>query len=60
MLKLDNITLVAVSSIKIEENIQALIKSSKDITFNTIKFISHIKLNNLPINIEYINCEKFA
>lgn len=58
MLKLDNVTLVAVSSIKIEENINALISSSKYIEFNSIKFISHIKPINLSTNIEYIECEK--
>lgn len=58
MLKLDNVTLVAVSSIKINENIEALVRSTKDIQFNSIKFISDIRPSNLPVNIEYIKCEK--
>lgn len=52
-LQLDNVTLVAMSSVKIQETIAALTKSSEKIIFNKIKFITHEKPVNLPEKIEF-------
>jgi len=58
MLELNNITLVVVTSIKIEENIQALIKSMNGIKYGSVKFFSHERPENLPLNVQYVQCEK--
>lgn len=55
---LKNVTLVAVSSIKIEETIFALIESAKKIDYFEIIFISHEKPNNLPIGIKFKKCDR--
>ena len=58
MLELPNITLVAMSSVRIEETIQAFLYSMKDIKFGAVRFITHERPSNLPENIEYCNIEK--
>jgi len=58
MLNLDNITLVAISSVRIEATIKALLYSCKDIKFNKIKLISHEKPKDLPSIISYDKCSK--
>jgi len=58
MIKLSNVTLVSVSSVKIQETINALQKSMEGIEFYEALFISHEKPNNLPDNITFIYCPK--
>jgi len=48
MLNLDNVTLVALASIRIDNNLKALEYSSKDIKFGAVKLVSHEKPDNLP------------
>ena len=50
-LKLDNITLLALGSTQIDENLMALKYSTKNIDFGAVKFISHERPKNLPGNI---------
>jgi hypothetical protein len=57
-LELKKVTLVAVSSIKIEETILALKKSMKEIDFYEVVLISHQKPENLPPEITFKQCEK--
>jgi hypothetical protein len=52
-LKLPNVTLVAMTSVLINETIKALKYSSKDIDFASVKLISNIKPNNLPSDIVF-------
>ena len=47
-IKLDNVTLLALGSTKIQENINALEYSIRGIDFGAVKFISHEKPANLP------------
>lgn len=58
MLNLNNITLVAISSVRVEATIKALLYSCKDINFNKVKLISHEKPDNLPSIISYGKCNK--
>ena len=55
-LKLGNITLLALGSTKIKENIAALEYSIRGIDFGEVKFISHEKPAGLPTTIKF---EKF-
>lgn len=57
MLKLKNITLVAISSVKIEETINALINSMNGIEYGGVKFISDIHPKNMPDEIDYVKCD---
>jgi hypothetical protein len=56
MLDLNNITLVALTSVRLEQTIKALQHSSLKINFGDIKLLSDIKPDNLPDNIthEYV------
>lgn len=58
MLNLPNVTLLAVSSVDIEDTVKALSISSKGINFGSVKFISHEKPSFLPDHIEYEFIEK--
>ena len=51
-----DVTLLAISSIKIPETIQALEISMRDLEFGDVKFISHIKPEDLPKNIKHEYC----
>ena len=53
MLDLNNITLIALSSVRIPETIEALQYSCRSISFGSVKLVSHAKPKNLPTNIEY-------
>jgi hypothetical protein len=53
MIKLPNITLVALTSVRIEQTIKALIYSSEKIEFGCIKLLSDNKPNSLPKKIEF-------
>lgn len=58
MLKLENVTLVLMSSVDIDKCIKVLELSSKDIEFGDIKFITHEKPSNLPNKIKYCYIDK--
>ena len=60
MLKLPNVTLIALSSIKLEKTIKALEYSSKDIEFGAVKLVSHEKPANLPSYIQFEECPKMS
>jgi len=60
MLKLENITLIAITSVRIEKTIKALEYSCRDIKFGSIKLVSHEKPENLPDFITYENCPKMS
>jgi len=54
--KIPDVTLLAVSSIKIDETILALQKSYKEIDFGTVKLITHECPDNLPEEINFEEC----
>ena len=56
-LQLKNVTLVAISSIKIKETIEALRQSMKEIDYFETILISHEKPKKLPNNIKFKKCE---
>lgn len=58
MRKLPEVTLALVSSIDIDKAIKMLQKSSEEIEFARIKFISHEKPANLPSGIDFSKCEE--
>ena len=53
---LKNVTLVAVSSIMIEETIYALLQSMKGVEYFDVILISHERPANLPDNINFKKC----
>lgn len=55
-IELNNVSLVAVSSIKIPETIKALKKSMRKINYKEAILISHEKPKNLPSNIIFKKC----
>lgn len=59
-MKLKNITLVLMSSVKISQSIQALEYSSKDIEFGAVKLISDIKPTTLPNGITHEHIERIS
>jgi hypothetical protein len=60
MLNLDNITLIALTSIKLEKTIKALLYSCKDIKFGAVKLVSDIKPDNIPEPIIHEYCDKIS
>src|SRR3989344_6889350 len=60
MLKLPNVTLVAIGSTSIKGNVKALEYSARDIKFGKIKLITDIKPENLPDYIEFCKIEKIT
>jgi len=60
MLKLENVTLVALTSVRIPQTIKALEYSCRGIKFGTIKLISDIKPDNLPSIIAHEFCPKMS
>lgn len=60
MLKLNKVTLVIATSVRINESINALKKSMEEIDFFEVKFISHEKPNNLPEGIQFVECGKMT
>ena len=59
MLKLKDVTLVCVTSVKIEQNVKSVIKSMDGIEYGSVKFISNIK-PDLPKNVEYVECDNLT
>jgi hypothetical protein len=60
MLKLENITLVALTSVRIPQTIKALEYSCKDIKFGSVKLISDSKPDNLPDIITHEFCPRMS
>ena len=52
-IKLNNVTLLALGSTKINENIYALQYSMQGIDFGAVKFVSHERPRNLPPEIKF-------
>ena len=59
MLDLNNVTLLAVSTIDVEETLQALKYSIKDINFKSVKFFSHFNPLHDSDFYEFIKIQKF-
>lgn len=57
MLNLPNVTLIAVSSVKIYETIKALEYSMKDVQYGEVVLVTHEKPRKLPSGITYKHCE---
>jgi hypothetical protein len=60
MIKLENITLIALTSVRVPQTIKALEYSCKDIKFGAIKLISDVKPDNLPLSITHEFCPKMS
>lgn len=58
MLNLSNITLIALTSVRLPQTISALEYSCKNIKFGDVKILSDIKPNNLPSFIKHELTEK--
>jgi Protein of unknown function (DUF5672) len=58
MLRLANVTLVAMSSVDTDNTIKALMRSCEGIEYGSVKFISHKKPTNLPATISFCPIEK--
>jgi len=58
MIKIPNVTLIAVSSIYIEKTISMLQYSYREIGFGKVKLITHEKPKNIPCEIEFCECPK--
>ncbi len=56
--KLPNVTLFAVATQNVEQTVEALKYSMREIEFGTVKLVSHYKPLNLPADIEYEYCPK--
>jgi glycosyltransferase involved in cell wall biosynthesis len=59
-LNLDNVTLITLTSVRLENHIKALELSSKYIKFGAIKIISDIKPTSLPNHIEHHYIDKMS
>lgn len=57
-IQLPNVTLMAVSSIKISETILSLLTSMKHIDFGRVVLVSHEKPQSLPENIDFEKCSE--
>jgi len=60
MLKLKNVTLVAVTSVHIDSHVKALEYSSKDVEFGEVKILSDIIPKNLPNYIKHEKIDKLS
>jgi len=56
-LQLKTVTLVTVSSVWIQDTIDALMHNLKEIEFAAVKFITHERPQNLPDCVEFCQCE---
>lgn len=59
-IKLNNVTLVAVSSVQLEKTIKAFEYSMKNIEYAKAILISHEKPERLPLDIDFVKCEKIC
>lgn len=60
MLNLPRVTLVVVTSVKIDQNIEAMIKSTNGIQYGDIKFFSHEHPKSLPSFSKFVQCEQLS
>lgn len=60
MLSLENVTLVSMSSVRVDETIIALRKSYKNINFGSVKLVTHEKPGCLPKEIEFCQTKKIS
>lgn len=60
MKKLLNIDLISINCVNPEQSVKALMYSSREIEFGSIKLFAHYKPNNLPDKIEFIQTEKLT
>lgn len=60
MINLKDITLLTVTSVEIDDTVEVLKHSMQGLNFAKVKFISHIKPQNLPADIEYCKCDKIS
>lgn len=60
MLNLPDVTLVCVTSVKIDQNVKALKQSMEGIKYGDVKFISDICPEDLPKNVKYVKCDKLS
>jgi hypothetical protein len=60
MLKLENVTLILMTSVNLGGSVKALIHSSKGIEWGAIKLVSHEKPDNLPDAITHEFCPKMS
>jgi len=60
MLNLKNVTLIAITSVKLEKTIKALEYSCRGINFGSIKLVSDEKPQNLPEFIKHESCPKMS
>jgi hypothetical protein len=60
MVNLENVTLVALTSVKIQETIKALEFSCRGVKFGKVKLVSDIKPDNLPDYIEHEYTKKMS
>lgn len=58
MLTLNNVELISISSIKIEESIEALRCSSKNINFKSVKFLTHVDRHDIKVPLDGIQLIK--
>jgi hypothetical protein len=58
MKDLSQIDLVSVNCVNPEESVKALLYSSEQIKFNSIKLLAHYRPTNLPDHIEYVEIPK--
>ena len=58
MLKLNNVTLVSLSTVNVEASVKALEYSCKEIEFECVKLISNYAPENMPDYIEFNEIEK--
>jgi hypothetical protein len=60
MLKLENVTLVAMSSVDMDNTIKAILDSCTGIQYGAVKLISHVKPANLPASIDFCLIDKIS
>lgn len=60
VLDLSRVTLIAVTSVRIEDHVKALEYSAKNIKFGAVKIVSNTKPENLPSYITYEHIDKIS
>lgn len=58
MKNLPNATLLAISSNRVQSNIDALVRCMGLMNFGAVKFLSHVKPDNLPEGIQFGQCSE--
>jgi hypothetical protein len=55
---LDNVTLATVSSVRIQDTVDALLYNLRGIGFRSVKLISHQRPASLPAHVEFCRCSR--